>query len=183
MCEYEEASMSEKRIAWAITGAGHALDECIEVLLKHDRVDLFMSRAGEEVLSMYGLDVRLNGSGIRIHRETQASSPLVSRFFAGVYSVLVVAPATSNSVAKFVYGISDTLVANLFAQAGKSKVPVVVYPTDLAPVMDSLGPHGERIKVYPRTVDLENTRKLQKFAGVSVVADCKELEQCLAPFS
>jgi dihydromethanopterin reductase (acceptor) len=174
--------MSEKCIAWAITGAGHALEECINVMLKQERVDLFLSQAGEEVLSMYGLDARLNRSSIRIYRETQASSPLVSRLFAGIYSVLVVAPATSNSVAKFVQGISDTLVTNLFAQAGKSKVPVMVCPTDLAPEMDSLGPHGERIKVYPRTIDLENTRRLQEFIGVHVFADCKELDQCLATF-
>jgi dihydromethanopterin reductase (acceptor) len=174
--------MSEKRIAWAITGAGHALEECIELLLKHQRADLFLSRAGEEVLSMYGLDKHLTGTGIRIYRETHASSPLVSRLFAGVYSVLVIAPATSNSVSKFVHGISDTLVTNLFAQAGKSRVPVIVYPTDLAPEMESLGPHGERIKVYPRNIDLANTRRLQEFVGVHVVADCKELAGCLATF-
>jgi dihydromethanopterin reductase (acceptor) len=174
--------MSDKRIAWAITGAGHALWDCVELLMKHGKVDLFLSRAGEEVLAMYGLEMRLTATGMRIYRETQASSPVVSRLFAGVYSVLVVAPATSNSVAKFVHGISDTLVTNLFAQAGKSRVPVIVYPTDLAPEMDSFGPHGECIKVYPRTIDLENTRKLKGLVGVDVVADCKELAKCLEPF-
>jgi dihydromethanopterin reductase (acceptor) len=174
--------MSEKRIAWAITGAGHALEECIEILLKQAKSDLFLSRAGEEVLSMYGFEERLTGTGIRIYRETQASSPLVSRLFAGAYSVLVIAPATSNSVSKFVNGISDTLVTNLFAQAGKSRVPVIVYPTDLAPEMESAGPHGERIKVYPRTIDLENTRKLQEFIGTDVVVNSKELAKCLATF-
>jgi dihydromethanopterin reductase (acceptor) len=174
--------MSEKRIAWAITGAGHALEECIEILRMHEKADLFLSRAGEEVLSIYGLDGRFAGTGIRSYRETQASSPLVSRLFAGVYSVLVIAPATSNSVSKFVHGISDTLVTNLFAQAGKSRVPVIVYPTDLAPEMESRGPHGERIKVCPRTIDLENTRRLQEFVGVQVVADSKELAKCLAAF-
>jgi dihydromethanopterin reductase (acceptor) len=174
--------MSEKRIAWAITGAGHALEECIEMLLTHEKVDLFLSRAGEEVLSMYGLDERLAGNGTRMYREDQASSPLVSRLFAGIYAVLVIAPATSNSVAKFVRGISDTLVTNLFAQAGKSRVPIVVYPTDVAPEMESLGPRGERLKVYPRTIDLDNTRRLREFVGVQVVVDSKELGKCLATF-
>jgi dihydromethanopterin reductase (acceptor) len=174
--------MAEKRIAWAITGAGHALEECVEVLLKHERVDLFLSRAGEEVLGMYGLEKRLTESRVRVYRETQASAPLVSRLSAGIYGVLIVAPATSNSVAKFVCGISDTLVTNFFAQAGKSRVPIIIYPTDLAPEMDSLGPHRERIKVFPRTIDLENTHKLRTFSGVDVVANCKELDQCLATF-
>ncbi len=171
--------MGEKRIAWAITGAGHALEECVELLLKYENVDIFLSRAAEEVLGMYNLNARINVPKLRIYQETKASSPLVVRLFSGGYCVLVVAPTTSNSVAKFVYGISDTLVTNLFAQAGKSQVPVIVYPTDLVPEMDSFGPKGESIKIYPRPIDLENTRKLRAFAGVKVVSDREELMQCL----
>jgi dihydromethanopterin reductase (acceptor) len=171
--------MIEKRIAWAITGAGHTLEECIGVLLKQKRVDVFLSRAGEEVLRMYNLHARVKTPPVRIFRDAETSSPQVGRFFAGAYNVLVIAPATSNSVAKFVHGISDTLVTNLFAQAGKSKVPVIVYPTDLAPEMDSLGPHKEAVKVYPRPVDLENTMRLRGSAGVTVVGSREELERCL----
>jgi len=171
--------MSKLPVAWAITGARHALEECMELLLKFKAADVFLSRAAEEVIPMYSLDARLNASGVRIYRENKASSPVVSRLFAGVYKVLVIAPATSNSVAKFVCGISDSLVTNIFAQAGKSRLPVIVYPTDVEPEMNSVGPHGERIKVYPRAIDLENTRKLRSFSGVDVVADCAELERCL----
>jgi dihydromethanopterin reductase (acceptor) len=175
----ERGLMSEMRIAWAITGAGHDLNGCVELLVRYASIDLFLSRAAEEVLAMYGLDARLNASAARIYRETNASSPLVSRLFGGVYRVLVIAPATSNSVAKFVCGISDSLVTNLFAQAGKSRVPVIVYPTDLAPEMDSIGPRGEKLKIYPRAIDLENTKKLHTFGGVEVAADVAELEHCL----
>src|SRR5271157_5863363 len=163
--------MSEKRIAWVITGAGHNLEECIEEILDHNRVDVFLSRAAEEILGMYNLDTRISVPKIRIYQEKKPSSPVVVRLFGGTYSVLVVAPATSNSVAKFVYGISDTLATNLFAQAGKSRIPVVVYPTDLAPVLTSVGPRGQSFKVYPRPIDLENTAKLKSFAGVTVVSD------------
>jgi flavoprotein len=103
--------------------------------------------------------------------------------FGGTYSVLVIAPASSNSVAKFVYGISDTLGTNLFAQAGKSRIPVIVYPTDLEPIMDTLGPHGKPFKVYPRPIDLENTAKLRSFAGVTVVNNHGELEQALGKYA
>jgi flavoprotein len=175
--------MGGKRIAWAVTGAGHTLEECIEVILKHERVDIFQSRAAEEVLDMYDLRTRIELPGVRIYRETKASSPVVGLLFAGTYRVLVVAPATSNSVAKFVHGISDTLVTNLFAQAGKSRLPVIVYPTDLEAETDSLGPQREPIKVYPRPVDLENTRKLRAFGGVHVVSNREELERSLAIYS
>jgi flavoprotein len=174
--------MSEKSIAWAITGAGHTLEECIQVLLKHERVDIFLSRAADEVLRQYKLHLRIDVPSIRIYREGKASSPLVGRLFGGTYSVLVVAPATSNSVAKFVHGISDTLVTNLFAQAGKSRVPIIVYPTDLTPEMDSSGSHREPLKVYPRPIDLENTAKLRAFAGVDVVGNREELEQRLTAY-
>ncbi len=175
--------MSEKRIAWVITGAGHNLEECIEVLLNHKRVDVFLSRAAEEVLGMYNLDSRISVPKIRIYQETKPSSPVVVRLFGGTYSVLVVAPASSNSVAKFVYGISDTLATNLFAQAGKSRIPIVVYPTDLEPEADSVGPRGKKFKVYPRPIDLENTAKLRSFPGVTMAGDRDELERCLAVYA
>lgn len=169
-----------KRIAWAITGAGHALEECVETLLSIPNVDVFVSRAAEEVLRIYRLDVRLEASGLNLFREKGASSPLVGKFFGGLYGMLVIAPATSNSVAKFVHGISDTLATNFFAQAGKSRTPIVVYPTDLDPEMASIGPRGERLRVYPRAIDLENTAKLRTFAGVHVVDSREELERCVS---
>ena len=171
--------MSERRIAWAITGAGHALEESIDLILKIGNVDVFLSRAADEVLGIYKLDGRLNTPGLRIYRESKASAPLVGRLFNGKYPVLVIAPATSNSVAKFVHGISDTLVTNLFAQAGKSHVPIIVYPTDIAPDMDSKGPHRDPLKVYPRPVDLENTANLGKFSGVTVVKSSEDLAHAL----
>ncbi len=174
--------MGEKRIAWAITGAGHALEECVRTLLKYEKVDIFLSRAADEVMRMYKLHLHLTAPGIRTYREGKASSPPAARFSGGAYAVLVAAPATSNSVAKFVHGISDSLVTNLFAQAGKSRVPIIVYPTDLAPEMDSRNPHQDPVKIFPRPIDLENTGKLRAFAGVHVVGSREELERCLAVY-
>lgn len=174
--------MDAKRIAWAITGAGHTLSESANRLFAYPNVDVFLSRAAEEVVRMYALQELFQKAGLRVYRETLASSPLVVRLFSGTYRALVIAPATSNSVAKFVCGISDTLVTNLFAQAGKSRVPVIVLPTDLAPEMDSTGPHGDLIKVYPRPIDLENTAKLRTFPGVHVVDSVEEMIACLEPY-
>jgi flavoprotein len=174
--------MGKPRIAWAITGAGHTLAACAGLLLGCPDLDIFLSRAAEEVVRMYSLENRLQAAPARLYRETLASSPLAVRLYAGVYPVLIVAPATSNSVAKFVCGISDSLVSNLFAQAGKTRIPVIVFPTDLAPEMDTTGPHGDPLKVYPRPVDLENTARLRQMPGVSVVESLEELSVCLAPY-
>ncbi len=172
--------MQEQRIAWAITGAGHFLADCAARVLKYGNVDVYLSRAADEVIRMYHLEDYLQGEGVRVRRETLASSPAVAGFARGIYRVLVVAPATSNSVAKFVCGISDSLVSNLFAQAGKSRVPIIVLPTDLAPEMESIGPRGDLIKVYPRPVDLDNTARLRTFLGVTVADSIDELAACLA---
>jgi dihydromethanopterin reductase (acceptor) len=172
--------MADQRIAWAITGAGHLLSECAALMAHYDRVDVFLSRAAEEVVRMYSLQDSLRERHMRVYREIQASSPVVARFSRGIYLALVVAPATSNSVAKFVCGISDSLVTNLFAQAGKARIPIIVLPTDIAPEMDSLGPHGELIKVYPRPIDLENTEKLRRLPRVTVVASAGEIGRCLS---
>lgn len=174
--------MGEKRIAWAITGSGHFLVECVKQLNCYENLDVFLSRAAEEVIRMYRLWEAIHSGPARIYREVGASAPYAGRFSMGIYRVLVIAPATSNSVAKFVHGISDTLVTNLFAQAGKSRVPIIVLPTDTAPEMESFTPLGELIKVYPRPIDLENVQRLSQFPGVRVVLSPEELERCLATY-
>ncbi len=163
-----------KKIAWGMTGAGHLLEECVNLALSLSNVDVFLSRAAEEVIGMYHLESRL--SLVHVVRDNTYSAPVAGRFARGIYSALIIAPATSNSVAKFVCGISDSLITNLFAQAGKSQVPIVVLPTDIAPEMDSRDPGGNIIKVYPRPVDLENVEKLRQFPGVTVVRNIEELQ-------
>lgn len=170
-------------IAWGITGAGHFLQACIELISELDQVDVFLSRAGEEVLRMYHLEADLHRIPGVVMRENLSSAPVVGRFSRSRYQVLVVAPATSNSVAKMIHGISDSLITNLFAQAGKNRVPAVVLPTDLAPEMDTPTPRGKIIKVYPRAVDLAHTDRLRAMPGVTVVQNVQELRQCLNTFS
>jgi flavoprotein len=88
-------------------------------------------------------------------------------FYHGVYHTLVLAPATSNTVAKCVLGISDTLATNVFAQAGKCRVPAIVFACDSAPEMETEAPSG-MVRVYPRRIDLENTERLAAFDGTQV---------------
>lgn len=166
-------------IAWGITGAGHFLRECVNLILQLGGVDVFLSRAAEEVLRMYRLEDDIRRAAGAVARDNMMSAPIVGRFAQpGRYRVLVIAPATSNSVAKFVRGISDSLITNLFAHAGKNRVPIIVLPTDVASEMDSAAPGGKAIKVYPRAIDLENTARLCQFPDVTVVEDVEGL-RCL----
>jgi hypothetical protein len=114
-----------------------------------------------------------------VYRDTAASAPPVGNFYYGVYHTLIVAPATSNAVAKFVYGISDDLVSNVFAQAGKCRIPIIVFACDTAPELETEAPKG-MVKVYPRPIDLENRERLGRFLGTTTVDSVAELGDSIA---
>ncbi|HEX5326641.1 MAG TPA: flavoprotein, partial [Acetobacteraceae bacterium] len=163
---------------WALTGSGHYLTECLDLIRRLDHVDLFVSRAAAEVIRMYHSSFRL-AAGSRMFRDKAASAPPVGFFYHGHYHTLVLAPATSNTVAKCVAGISDTLATNVFAQAGKCRVPSIVFACDTEPEMETLAPEG-MVRVYPRRVDLENTRRLADFEATTVALSLTDLEAALA---
>jgi flavoprotein len=116
---------------------------------------------------------------MRVFRDTTASAAPVGAFYYGIYHTLVLAPATSNTVAKCVYGISDTLVTNVFAQAGKCRIFSIVFACDTAPELETEAPKG-MVKVYPRQIDLENTARLKSFNDVNVVENLDELRDALS---
>jgi len=166
---------TRSRLGWAVTGSGHFFEECLDVIRRLSDVDLFVSKAAAEVIRMY--KSRLPAD-IRIFRDTTASAAPVGLFYEGVYHTLVVAPATSNTVAKFVYGISDTLATNVFAQAGKCRVPVIVFACDTAPELETKAPGG-MVKVWPRRIDLDNVEKLKAFDGTTTVESLVELTEAI----
>lgn len=167
------------RLAWAITGSGHFFTECLDLMGRLGEFDLFVSAAADEVVRMYRRGGAPWPEQARVFRDTTASAAPVGRFYYGEYHTLVVAPATSNTIAKCVWGISDTLVTNVFAQAGKCRVPTVVFACDTAPEMETEAPDG-MVKVYPRRIDLENTDRLRGFEATTVVESFADLERALA---
>ena len=169
------AVMTTPRLAWAITGSGHYIEECLNFVLTLDNVDLYLSQAAEEVIKMYGFNLNDIREKMPVYRDKAASSPPVGLFYSGYYHTFVMAPATSNTVAKCVLGIADSLVTNLFAQAGKCRVPSIVYPCDIAPEMETTAPKGKMVMVYPRQIDLEATDKLAKIEYTQIVKSVDEL--------
>ena len=168
---------SASRWGWALTGSGHFFTETLALIRTLRDVDLFVSRAAAEVVRMYGKTLDLP-PGSRIFRDTTASAAPVGRFYQGLYHTLVLAPATSNTVAKCVLGISDTLATNVFAQAGKCRVPIVVFACDTAPEMDTEAPAGT-VRVFPRRIDLQHTATLAGFEATQVVQSLAELTEAV----
>ncbi len=165
------------RWAWALTGSGHFFTECLDLIRGLDPVDLFVSRAAAEVVRMYKQKLELPRSA-RMFRDTTASAAPVGAFYYGEYHTLVLAPATSNTVAKCVLGISDTLATNVFAQAGKCRVPAIVFACDTAPELETMAPAG-MVKVFPRRIDLENTGRLRDFESTEVVESLADLREAI----
>ena len=171
--------MTKPRLAWAITGSGHYITECVEFLLTLDNVDLYVSQAGEEVLKMYDIKLDDLSKKMPVYRDKTASCPPVGHFYKGYYHTFVLAPATSNTIAKCVLGIADSLGTNLYSQAGKCRVPSIVYPCDIAPEMETTAPSG-KVMVYPRKIDLEGTEKLRQFEYTTVVESVDALISTVA---
>lgn len=169
--------IKKPRFGWALTGSGHFFKECLTVMQRLPDLDVFVSKAAEEVIRMYKQEMKLP-QGTRIFKDTTASAAPVGAFYYGVYHTLILAPATSNTVAKCVCGISDNLATNVFAQAGKCRVPTIVFACDTAPELDTEAPKG-MVKVYPRRIDLDNTARLKTFEDTTVAESLAELERAV----
>lgn len=150
------------KIAWGITGAGHLLLDSVqflEKLSKDHEVTVLLSKAGEEVLKMYGLFDRVKKVTGGYYRELtrekdqESSFPITGRFSLGRYDLLIVSPTTSNTIAKIVNGIADTLITNAVAQAGKGRVKTYIVPVDLE--------SGDIQTVLPSKLELELCQKCE----------------------
>ena len=154
------------RIAFAFTGAGHLLNESVQVAEKlalNNELTILLSGAACEVLKMYGLYdrvVNLTGGKYRelaTDSNQKFSYPITGRLSLGKYDLLIVTPATANTVSKIVYGIADTLVTNAVAQAGKGAVKTYMVPVD----------------IHPGPVDTVLPSKME-------LSKCKSCEECVA---
>jgi archaeoflavoprotein AfpA len=170
------------RIAWGITGSGDKIREVLEAMIRLQkdlgtRVDVFVSKAGREVLHWYKLWDLLNESFAKVRIEVDANTPFIAGpLQVGKYDVLVVAPLTANSAAKIACGIADTLIANAVAQTLKGTTPVILFPVDQSPgETETVSPEGIIVKIRTRTVDLENTDRLRRMDGVTVVESVTDL--------
>ncbi|MEQ1599757.1 MAG: flavoprotein [Methylotenera sp.] len=175
----------KKRLAWAITGSGHFLRESLDILQGIENVDIFLSKAAAEIIKQYGFQAQLEATGHKVYQDKTASSVPVELFYEGKYHTLVIAPATSNTIAKMAYGFSDSLVTNLYAQAGKTRVPSIIFACDTVPedtlgFIESEAPRDNLVQVFPRQIDLDNVEKLKNFEFTHIVSDMDMLQKAIS---
>jgi len=85
---------------------------------------------------------------------------------------LIIAPATSNTIAKVAVGISDTLLTNAIIQGIKGNIPVYILPTDLIEGETStILPSGKELRLRVRKEDVLNVLKLKDMEGIKIIKD------------
>jgi len=162
------------KIAWGITGSGDKMIETINVMkaLKQAYpelgVEVFLSKAGATVAKYYRIEEELRDSFDKVWREVDANTPfLAARLQLGEFMFMLIAPATSNTVAKLAVGVADTLLTNAALQAVKGYVPLYIMPVDYreGEIITTL-PNGRKLRLRVRKEDAENVAKLDAMEGI-----------------
>ena len=164
-----ENKVKKLKVAWGITGAGDKIAEIIETMKDLQKqsqdileIDVYISKAGETMLKFYRLDEELRKNFAKVNVESNANSP----FLAGMvqsrkYEFLLIMPASSNTVAKLVNGIGDTLLTNSALMSLKAFVPVWVMPVDYKEsIVYTKLPNGKEMKLRVRKEEADQVRKL-----------------------
>jgi len=169
-------SEKKKRVAWGITGSGDRLPETVKVMKKIKKlypdveITVYLSKAGEEVVRYYKLKNDLREIGV-VRMEINSNTPfLAGQLQTSRYEFLLIAPATSNTVAKIAMGIGDTLLTNSAIMALKAFVPVYIMPSDYKEgVVVTKLPDGRDLKLRVRKEDVEHVRKLASMGDVFIL--------------
>lgn len=185
--------MSEKKakrkVAWGITGSGDRLVETVDTMVKvkeeyADEVEIkvYLSKAGDQVIRYYRLSDVLKKEFGKVWVEVNANSPfLAGQLQSGKFEFLLIAPATSNTVAKIASGVADTLLSNSALMALKAFVPVYIMPSDYREgIVVTKLPDGRDLKLRIRKEDVEHVRKLMGMEGVYVLEKPEDIPAVFA---
>lgn len=180
-----EVKPKKIKIAWGITGAGDKIAEIVETMKKlqqetADKVDfdVYISKNAETMLKFYNLFEEVKKSFPKVWVEVNSNSP----FLAGIvqsqkYAFLLIMPASSNTVAKIVNSISDTLLTNAALMALKAFVPVWIMPVDYKEsIIYTKLPNGKDLKLRVRKEEAEQVRKLIATEDVKVFENPAEVK-------
>ena len=181
----EEKTQSKKRkVAWGITGAGDKIAEYIAAMkaIKKEyedtvEIQVFLSKAAETVLKFYRLEDELRQNFAKVTVEVNSNAPFLAAWMQmRKYEFLLIAPATSNTVAKIANSIGDTLLTNAAIMSLKAFVPVYIAPTDYkVGVVSTKLPNGKEMKLRVRKEEVEQVRKLMRMEDVFVLENPQKI--------
>ncbi len=164
------------KLAWGITGAGDLITEIFEAMkdLKKNgnyKITAILSKAAVKVVKAYRLWNTLPTIADKILVEKDANTPfIVGALQTRKFDALLVAPTTGNSVAKIAHGIADTLITNAVAMTTRTKTQVFILPVEKeGNEVNTTLPDGSKLELFTRDLDAQNTAKLRKIKGISVL--------------
>jgi len=174
----ERVKVKKRKVAWGITGAGDKIADFIDAMKEiqkeyADRVEIqvFLSKAADLVLKYYRLEDDLKQNFQKVSVELNSNAPFLAAWMQmRKYEFLLIAPATSNTVAKIATSIGDTLLTNAAIMSLKAFVPVYIAPTDYreGTVYTKL-PNGKEMKLRVRKEEVEQVKKLKRVEDIFVV--------------
>jgi len=182
----EEKEKKKRRVAWGITGSGDRLVETVEIMKEirkqyQNEVDIrvYLSKAGDPVVKYYRLSNDLKENFDKVQVEINSNSPfLAGQLQLGKFEFLLIAPATSNTVAKISTGIGDSLLCNAAIMGLKAFVSLYIMPSDYEEgmIVTKL-PDGRDMKLRIRKEDVEHVKKLAGMDDVYVLEKPEEIHQ------
>jgi len=96
----------------------------------------------------------------------------------GKFEFLLIAPATSNTVAKISMGIADSLLCNAAIMGLKAFVPAYIMPSDYREgIIVTKLPNGRDLKLKIRKEDVEHVKKLADMDDVFILEKPEEIYQ------
>lgn len=175
------------KIAWGLTGSGDKFRETYTVMrmLKDQYGDelvihVYLSKAAELVAKYYKLTKELEGFD-KHYVEKDPNTPFLSGMLQTKrYDFLLIAPATSNTVAKIAVGVSDTLITNAAVMGIKGFIDVYIMPVDFREgVVTTTLPSGEKLQLRVRKEDADNVRKIEEMEGFHVFENPDEIPEII----
>ena len=169
-----------------ITGAGDKIAEILEVMkdLRNQsedlvEIDVYLSKAAETMLKFYRLEDDLRKNFSKVQVEINSNSPFLASWLKiHKYEFLLIAPASSNSVAKIVNRIGDTLITNSAIMSLKAFVPVYILPTDFKEsIIYTKLPNGKEMKLRVRKEEAQNVNKLETMEDVHVLENTQKMRE------
>lgn len=177
--------MKKRKVAWGITGAGDKILDTLEAMKKikkdyEDLVDIevFISKSGDQVVKYYGISSDIESNFDKVWVEINANAPfLAGNIQLGKYEFMLVAPGTSNTVAKIAMRMGDTLISNAAIMGQKADVPLYILPSDYEEgVIVTKLPDGKDLKITIRKEDVEHVQKLAKMDNTYIIKKPEDLE-------
>ncbi len=186
MKKKEEKEKKKRRVAWGITGSGDRLVETVEVMKEirkqyQNEVDVrvYLSKAGDQVVKYYRLGNDLKENFDKVQVEINSNSPfLAGQLQLGKFEFLLIAPATSNTIAKISTGIGDSLLCNAAIMGLKAFVSLYIMPSDYEEgIIVTKLPNGRDMELRIRKEDVEYVKKLADMDHVYVLEKPEEIHQ------